>query len=207
MKKKLFIFIFSFIFLFTSKVNAEACDSADIKRLKELASGVEISYELQEKIINEYGAFYDLYKLNITGLTDEILVYNETDDVVYNVNTNFNDNILESGKKKLIIKAYRCSQTLKRITLKLPIYNFYSENQFCKKKENKDLDVCQKWVTELITNEDFYEEVNKVNKERTKDNNIVNFIINNIIILACLVLLIIGLIIFIIVKKKKEVLE
>ena len=36
-------------------------------------------------------------------MTDEILVYNETDDVAYYVNTDFSNFILDSGYKKIQI--------------------------------------------------------------------------------------------------------
>ena len=72
-------------------VPGEAWKTEDIKRLKELANGVEITYELQEPLVLEEGEVKDVYKINISGLTDELIIFNDIDNESYTVNTNFND--------------------------------------------------------------------------------------------------------------------
>lgn len=197
--RKIFLFIF-FMVVFTSNVNAEACDAYDIKRLKEIAEGVEITYELQEPLMFMEELVYDVYKINITGLTSEIFVHNETDDEYYSVNSDFNK-ILNGGKKQMIIKANGCSNVLKKITLKLPVYNYYYKSAHCEGKTH--LDVCNEWVEEKVTEKKLYSELYSGND--VEENN--NFIMDNIVYLIIASILVLLIIIFIIVKRKREVLS
>lgn len=202
MRKYLFIFIF--IFLSLSKVNAASCDAYDIKRLKEIADGVEITYELQEPMMVVDTMVNDIYKLNITGLTNELFVYNETNDEIYDINTDMNNKFIFSGRKKLKIRANGCTQTLRAITLKLPIYNVYYGSDFCLEENNKDLDICQEWIDKEISEREF---LTKVYNEEEKNKQENSFIQDNLyIIIGGIVLFIIIIVTVIIFKRKKEVL-
>ena len=112
--RKIFLFMF-LMFMSILNVSAQACDAYDIKRLKEIAEGVEITYELQEPIQQEYGSIKDAYKISISGLTNELFVINKTDQENYYMNTNFNDVILFGGKKLMEIYSVDCSYSLKKI--------------------------------------------------------------------------------------------
>lgn len=198
--KKIFLFIF-FMFIFASNVSAEACDAYDIKRLKELANGVEITYELQEPLVLEEGEVKDVYKINVSGLTDELIIFNDIDNESYTVNTNFNDYVFFGGKKQLEIASVNCSNTLKKMTLKLPVYNYYSDGDFCSDSDNKKLSVCQQWVEEKISEKEFDYVTNNEVEENYDDYRIDKI---TIVYIICFVIIcvIAGLVVFF--KKKKE---
>ena len=203
---KKILFIITLLLIGISNVNAEPCDAYDIKRLKEIANGVEITYELLPPVEGLYSTEKDYYKINITGLTDELIVINEEDNEFYYNNTNFDETkALSSGKKKLVIKAKKCARILKNVTLKLPVYNSYHEHELCQKKENKDLNVCQEWVEEYVDAQNFLDATTKQNDENNNSNNF--FIINYKLLIVIAMIILIALIIFMVLKKKKEELK
>lgn len=204
---KKYMFILFTLFMFISEVNAEACDYKDIKRLKEIANGVEITYELQEPYDVEGYTYRDLYKINIIGLTDELIVYNETDDESYKIDTDFNNLMLHSGKKKITIYSSSCSDSLKKITLKLPVYNDFSNTKECKMDKYKNLDMCQEWTEEDVLYEDFYRYFNEEENNSNDSNNFIDIIKNNIYIVIIFGVVLVTIIILFIFKRKKEVLE
>ena len=73
---KKILFVITLLLMGISNVNAEPCDAYDIKRLKEIAEGVEITYELLPPVEEMYSITKDNYRINITGLTDELVVVN-----------------------------------------------------------------------------------------------------------------------------------
>ena len=198
--KKIFLFMF-LIVICAFEVNAEACDAYDIKRLKEIADGVEITYELQEPFNFDGMVIYDRYKINVIGLTNEIILVNKSEFSRYNVDTNFDEVIFQGGKKTLNVVSVYCGVDLKKIYLELPAYNIYSNYDECKQFENSKLKVCQKWIDDKITKEDFYSVINskKVIEEDLFSKYSV-FIISGIVVLVIFVLAFF-------IRKKKEVLK
>lgn len=194
--RKIFLFIF-LMALFITNVNAEACDAYDIKRLKEIANGVEITYELQEPTENNGLKVMDTYKLNISGLTSDLILYNETDDLNYTFNLDLSNILVSSGIKKFEVYGTYCSNVLKKIEVKLPVFNNYSDSDFCKEDDNKLLDVCKQWVDKKISENEFYYVVNKDEMEDVSDNK-------NIIILLVVVIIVILMFIIGFSKKKRN---
>ena len=189
------------MFMFVSNVNAEACDAYDIKRLKEIAEGVEITYELQEPFDNEGTMIYDRYKIKITGLTDEVSVINSTDELVYNSN-GLIDDVLYGGIKLFRVYSKNCSETLKKIEIKLPVYNNYYNSDFCQSEENKNKTYfCEEWVEEEITEDEFNSFI------YSEDYGANQGFVNSYYLYLLLILVAVVIAVFVIIyKKKKEVL-
>lgn len=194
--KKLFMFMF-LMFIFILNVNAEACDAYDIKRLKEIAEGVEITYERQEPTENNGLKVMDTYKLNISGLTNELILYNKTDDLNYTVNSELSNVLISSGIKYFEVYSTYCSNVLKKIEVKLPIFNNYSDSDFCKDFNNQDLEVCNQWVDKKISENEFYYEVTKDEEENFSNNE-------NILILLVIFIIVILMVAVIVFLKKKR---
>lgn len=152
--KKIFIFMI-FMFCFIIKVNAEACDTDDIKRLKEIANGVEITYELQEPFTDSYGdVVNDSYNIYINGLnSDFYFKFFDIDNGVVNFERKniVNNEVVKiekwlSGNYRIDIYSKNCSILINKIEVSLPRYNIYSENSICKDLTDK-VDVCDKWYS------------------------------------------------------------
>lgn len=199
--KKIFLFIFLMV-IFSFEVSAEACDSYDIKRLKELANGIEITYELQEPFPIDGGIIKDYYKLNVTGLTDELVMFDNDNDERYDLNTIFSDIKFRGGKYIFSIVSKECYRKLKTIVIKLPVYNLYSDGNFCSAKDTKKLGVCQEWVEDKITESEFdraYLEYSKGIEKDTTNNKKIYFVILGVIVLVVFVV-----VISLIFRKRKE---
>lgn len=195
--KKLFLFM-ALMFMSILNVSAEACDTEDIKRLKELAEGVEITYELQEPHDNGETVIYDYYTIKVSGLTEEIFIYDEKNNIYYT----FNDNektFVDSGLKKFVVKANGCSNILKTIKLKLPYYNSYYTSSYC--MENKNVDICKKWVDTKVDEGQFVEEINSSNTVEEQ-----SFIKGHSLEIIIGIALIFIIVIVIIIKRRREVL-
>lgn len=193
--KKFILFTF-LMFSSVLNVNAEACDAYDIKRLKEIANGVEITYELQEPFNNGETVINDYYTIKVSGLTNEIFVFDEKNDEYFTVN-NTSKEFVNSGKMNLVIKANGCSNILRKIYLKLPVFNSYSTTSYCEK--NKNVAVCKGWVEELVSESDYLKELNSVSLK--KENDFFKGYGLYIIFGVAFVLIII---ILLIIKKRKE---
>lgn len=201
--KKILFFIF-LMFMFIIDVNAEACDAYDIKRLKEIAEGVEITYELQEPFENDGAMVYDHYKIKITGLTDEIYIYDKTNKKRYFYHDSVSGNVeyysIVPGRIDYYIYPFDCSNKLKNSSIKLPIYNIFSNSDECK-NINYNIGYCDEYVDSYISYDEFinaYDEYLNKNKGYDLDKN-------KIIVFSGLILIVIILfVIFIMIKKKKS---
>lgn len=205
--KKVLLFMFLMI-MFALKAEAATCDAENIKRLKELAKGVEITYETVEPYNNDGMMIYDDYIIKINGLSDELYVYDSTNDERVPLNKN-SDGIIEyrsisNGKIKFKIFNKYCSNKLNEISIVLPIYNYYRDRDECKEIDYK-IKYCDRYVEEKITDEEFYyaynnyKESNK--KEETRISNVLYYLFGGIVISLS-----VGLVIFIL-KKRRGTLE
>lgn len=210
------------LFIFTSNVKADSCDSDDIKRLRVLASNVEITYEYNDDIYDSDGfMIYDTYKVFINNLTDELYVYEsktKTNFVDYAINDGMiTIDRMYSGKKTFKIYSKDCNKALKTFYVTLPIFNYYSTDPNCEGKE--DLNVCQKFYdTSNIEYDEFlniiveYENGDNVDEDKTgdKDNDkYIDFIKDDYLYFAIGlgVLFILIIVVLVLRHRKRGVLE
>ena len=139
MKKIMFLVIVLSVLFSNSNVYA-VCDKADINRLKQIANGVEVTYEhnVYGSLEGEDGLLMSVYDLVITGLTNEIYIvdgdgnkyhhYDADENGVINISTS-------SGERQIFIFSETCARTLLSTkTLNLPTFNFNSMSEECQKK-------------------------------------------------------------------------
>ena len=202
MKKILFVII---LFLLSiNNVNAEACDAYDIKRLKEIAEGVELTYELKEPYESNEMMIYDENVIRITGLTDELYIYDETNEVRYKKADEING-VIEytsnmNGNIKFLIYSTYCPNKIRSLSIELPIYNHYRQTEECK-NINYNIEYCKEYLTEYINDEKFFSSYNKYLETLEKDeenNSVYKYIIIGFV---CFVVV---FLIFNIIKKRKE---
>lgn len=216
MRRLILILGMIFILFINSEVYA-VCDTADISRLKNIAKNVEVSYEH-----NVYGNFGDVnselvsvYDFTVSGLTDELLIIDNNgnryyDNMAIDGVINFR---ASSGKNNIYIFSRVCSNVLLDTrTFDLSVFNFNSLDEECQKEEFKELDICSEFFIndkEIISSEEFKEEIVKVKEERKgKLYKIIKIVKNNLlyVIIGVLIIVIISVILFLR-HRKRSVLE
>lgn len=223
------------ICLLTLNVNhvyAESCDNEDILRLKKLARKVEITYEQDVKEIiaddnEEKITIYDSYIISIKGLTEEIYGI-ETTLLQRFYFKDAKDNVVSlsdfgNGVKKIEIRSVNCNdEVLYTKKIKLPKYNYYSQDPLCEGISGEDLAVCDEWYSGEINSETLEKKVEQYKKSlqsnknetkeeqtlKTKINNTLKFLLDNYIYLIVgitVIVIITAIIIF--AKRKRSDLE
>lgn len=244
MKKNLVIFLglISF-FLFSLNTNAASkCGYAELAEINQEAAGVKVSYEEKERILEGDNGVADfevqpdepLYEkyfvVNITNVTDNlyIKVNNSVDNSTkVFTSSDANDGIISfewddlENVANLTVKVYTSAKTNcadEEVVVQyqtLPKYNYYSTTEYCIEHENED--ICQQYVTKEISDDDFYEKVDKDqkkaidrvnNEEESVVKKVTNFVKKNKkgIIIGGSIIIVIGVAttIVVIVKRKRS---
>jgi len=216
------------ILLFSNicKIQADTCDSDDIKRLRVLASNVEITYEYNDNLYDSDGfSIYDTYKVLINNLTDELYVVETKTDVDLSSYSIKDGTIvidrMYSGKKTFKIYSKSCNKALKTYYVTLPKFNYYYTDPNCKGRD--EVDVCQKFYdTSNLEYSEFYniilnyekgndkvDENNENNKTNNKLTKYLDFVKENYLYFGIGLGIVLLLIVIVLVlrHKKRGVLE
>ncbi len=216
MKKILFC-----ISLFVFGLSTVYCDctDSDVEQYKKEASSINVSYERDKDATDAFDApVYDAYIVTIKNLYDNYYIEDNKSgikigkDYLYEGETAENNtyvsDALSSGVKKLKVYHNGCSTVIKTIELKLPVYNVYNEDPLCDNVNKSNVKVCDKWLENQITYEEFYNEVSKYKEENNTNknftNNVLDFFKNNYITVIVAVLIFALIVVLASVIKKKR---
>lgn len=198
MKKNLFMFLglISFLIFGLNVQAASKCEYAELSQINQEASGVKVSYEEKQRVVEgdngvidspkqpEDKVYQDYFVVNITNVTDNLYVKvtNPIDNSVKvftsadatNGIISFEWNNLDTVAN-LTIKVYTSSKTQcpdEEVIVKyqtLPKYNIYSDSAYC--EEHQKENDCQKYVTKEISQAEFSEKVKKARVEKAEEVN------------------------------------
>lgn len=210
MRKVLFATLCLLLFIVNIDiVNASSCDSADIERLKVLASNV--TYNSDYIGDTDMTVSTQTYNVNFVGITDELYIsyyptYSYDRVNIYNDNQTVQ---IESGSTIFGVFSSKCNVKLRDISVDLLKFNEYSTYNVCQQDGIKELNVCSPWYQGEINDEIFdatildYE--NSLQSESSFSDNIKDFFVNNYIyFIVGAVCLVIIIIIFIIIRVRKN---
>lgn len=148
MRKKILFLLIAFIFAITN-VNAEdskKCDYKEIARLKSIVTNVEIYYDYN---IVDGRAHFDVTLVNLTGnlyFVDMNSGKTYDKSLFKNGSVEIKDYSVSSVSYKFYSDFGDCVGTYLGIKfVNFPTYNRHYETELC--KENKDLSLCNKWVS------------------------------------------------------------
>lgn len=171
---KYIVFIVFLISLFVGEVDADVCDNDDIARLKEIAKLVTVTSDYIEEY--EKTDNYGVYNVGVHGLTNEIYgeLISSSSITSFNYDDSDSNGDVEkeiiSGKYKLYLYSSNCDNTLlRKVEVVLPVYNFFSTYDECKGINENDLKVCNKFLDENITYEDFIKNINEYKNKIDKN--------------------------------------
>lgn len=212
------------------------CNNELSDKLKASAKNVNISY-MAKKMVAGTGIDLDTEGMPEVDLYDygfEITIKGISEDVYVVVKNDYSTDVFtyhysdtENGTKVFQSFANDDSVTFtfeiksenenckdevyRKVSLTTPIYNGYSEMEFCKGKD--DLDICKQFTVDKITNDDFvkglenYNNKNNNTKDNTDENNKTNIFKENkyVFIIGGTVIVIIGVATaWIQIKKKRS---
>lgn len=217
-KKKIsmVIILCCLFFMMIDSTSAE-CDDKEIALLREQVKNVSIEYEHVEDLYSEEFdlKIVNLFNIYVYGLNDKFILRDVNNKRIYTVE-DLSDGMLKfeyvdgGTSLKYEILSSECDTKIKSITLKLPFYNSFSENEKC--KEYKEAKVCSKFLNYELTKEKFDSEIQKyiddLNEKKQEDNlfnKIINVISENLIYIIFGIVLVtfaaIGIIVY---KKRRE---
>ena len=220
--RKVILLISLIIINFSLIVKADTCSSSEMKRLKELAEKIEFSYDYKVNKHTNNNEVWDTidFSITATNLNNEIktlVIYNfYNGDYLEFKNNGSNMGTLqgfsEGERVSITMKAYTnngcSSKDILTKTIKLPYYNQYYDEKFC--KENEKFKYCNILTASKLTSNEYYNALNEYRKEtefadaseNINENNNSNII--KIIIIASVSLIIVITITVIILKKKRK---
>lgn len=171
---KYIFFIVFLISLFVGEVDADVCDNDDIAKLKEIAKLVTVTSDYIEEY--EQDDNYGVYNVGVHGLTNEIYgeLISSSSITSFNYDDSDSNGDVEkeiiSGKYKLYLYSSNCDNTLlRKVEVALPVYNVFSTYDECKEINENDLKVCNKFLDENITYEDFIKNINEYKNKIDKN--------------------------------------
>ena len=186
MKKICVLLSLIVFFLFNSNVLAEemlACTNDELSRVKEIAKKVEINYEYEFKEVNQNGEIikYPVYSLVATNLNKDIkvLIMDSESSDNYREFKNGSEIMatlkgFNEGERIVVtIKAFTtnlCSgKVVRSVTIKLPYYNYFSEDELCSKYP--EFKYCGEFTDQKICYDDFNNEITKYQNALEKTDN------------------------------------
>lgn len=207
-RKILLIIFFVCLILPLDYTKADTCDDDDIERLRILAENVSIDHEYlgDESVSN-------LYQISISGLTDELYVYTKEKDYTYE---EAQEGVVKfnqiPGTYQFQVYSSTCPDILLSTkNVKLPKFNNYSLSKECKELKDYDLEVCDEWYQDQITDEIFMNTINYYRALEKEKNNpkekITKFLKENYLFIIGGVVLVVVIVIGSIIHRKRSVLE
>lgn len=202
-----------------------ACTEEDYEKLMTVANKVAITYQYNENYEKLESPIYGNFNLYVTGLTNDILVYDYNSLATYYY-PSVKDGVLTikdvgGGDRNIYIRGNTSCKgtTLRKITVNVPNFNYYAVSKYCKGIDGKEFVYCDKWYQMPIKKSTFLAELeifknkidNKDNKPPVKpnieeDNWFKDFVLDYYVYITIGVVLIIILIVWLVARKKRNVL-
>lgn len=165
---KLFIMLILLIILFPIKANALVCSNQDMVKLKSEAQNITTTYDYKEENNNvTFNITFsnlntDLYLLETIEKKSYYYIGNEMTLTGYKAG--------ESYKFKVYATNSLCdTDALYTVYVTLPYYNNYYKDELCKGIE--DYELCQKWIKNKITYDEFKNKITDYKKVIDKEDN------------------------------------
>lgn len=214
------IIVVLFCFFAVNVVYAEECTTKELNSLKQMATNIKLSYELEDDTYNDFHKYNFListinfnekfYFVDMDGHTYRY-VANLENEGIRNLRT-----VDEGITYKIDVYASNKTNCVgtKIVTKKIeiPYYNDYSQREECIGIE--EFSLCQKHYSGYIESEEYFLE--KVNEYKNRNNNptvveknnffgmIIRFISNNLIFVIPIAIILVGIIVIVVIKVIKS---
>ena len=157
---------FLMLFMFCPKVSAAICDNARFVSYQDKAKNITYSYDY----VDESNTF----NITLTNVSSDFYLLDLNSNVTYPYTS---DEMVLSGMTpgktyKLAIYTendiYCSDKRIYTLYIKLPYYNPYYNDELC--SDIKEFQFCKKFITKMITYDEFKEKVNTYKNQIEKGN-------------------------------------
>ena len=164
------------IFGFKSTVFA-VCNEEESKQIQSRLDQIKITYEHIEGMLDSNNELVNgIFKVNITGLTEGLVLYNPEKDIsiVGNAEGKFTKSGFIHGTYEFKLFPYdlECTTAYRAVKIDFPRYNSYSDSYLCNGIDSTKFLPCSKWYEYELDEKTFMERLKeyKDSEEKKKQN-------------------------------------
>ena len=173
------------IFGFKSTVFA-VCNEEESKQIQSRLDQIKITYEHIEGMLDSDNELVNgIFKVNITGLTEGLVLYNPEKDIsiVGNAEGKFTKSGFIHGTYEFKLFPYdlECTTAYRAVKIDFPRYNSYSDSYLCNGIDSTKFLPCSKWYEYELDEKTFMARLKEYkDSEEKKKQNVIDITTENI---------------------------
>lgn len=173
------------IFGFKSTVFA-VCNEEESKQIQSRLDQIKITYEHIEGMLDSNNELVNgIFKVNITGLTEGLVLYNPEKDIsiVGNTEGKFTKSGFIHGTYEFKLFPYdlECTTAYRAVKIDFPRYNSYSDSYLCNGIDSTKFLPCSKWYEYELDEKTFMARLKEYkDSEEKKKQNVIDITTENI---------------------------
>ena len=172
------------IFGFKSTVFA-VCNEEESKQIQSRLDQIKITYEHIEGMLDSNNELVNgIFKVNITGLTEGLVLYNPEKDIsiVGNAEGKFTKSGFIHGTYEFKLFPYdlECTTAYRAVKIDFPRYNSYSDSYLCNGIDSTKFLPCSKWYEYELDEKTFMARLKEYkDSEEKKKQNVIDITTEN----------------------------
>lgn len=179
MRKKMLVLIIMLVTIFGTKLTVyAACNEEESKQIQSRLDQIKITYEHIEGMLDSNNELVNgIFKVNITGLTEGLVLYNPEKDIliVGNADGKFTKSGFIHGTYEFKLYPYdlECvSSASRKLEITFPRYNSYSDSYLCNGIDSTKFLPCSKWYKYELDEKTFMARLKEYKDTESKKNQI-----------------------------------
>lgn len=182
MRGKILVLIIMLVTIFGTKLTVyAACTEEESKQIQSRLDQINITYEHIVGMLDSNNELVNgIFKVNITGLTEGLVLYNPEKDIliVGNADGKFTKSGFIHGTYEFKLYPYdlECTTAYRTVKIDFPRYNSYSDSYLCNGIDSTKFLPCSKWYEYELDEKTFMARLKEYKDSETKkdQNTIVN---------------------------------
>lgn len=185
MRKKMLVLMIMFVTIFGTKLTVyAACNEEESKQIQSRLDQIKITYEHIEGMLDSNNELVNgIFKVNITGLTEGLVLYNPEKDIliVGNADGKFTKSGFIHGTYEFKLYPYdlECTTAYRTVKIDFPRYNSYSDSYLCNGIDSTKFLPCSKWYEYELDEKTFMARLKEYKDSEAKKNHKTTEIISN----------------------------
>ena len=187
MRKKILVLMIMIVTIFGFKSTVFAvCNEEESKQIQSRLDQIKITYEHIEGMLDSNNELVNgIFKVNITGLTEGLVLYNPEKDIsiVGNAEGKFTKYGFIHGTYEFKLFPYdlECTTAYRAVKIDFPRYNSYSDSYLCNGIDSTKFLPCSKWYEYELDEKTFMARLKEYkDSEEKKKQNVIDITTENI---------------------------